>query len=122
MARTALASQALVDEGITVAMTAANVNGHSIDGGGDTILLVNNGSGASINVTIQTAATTDGLAVADQVVAVAVGALKAIGPFRSATYDRAAGDTDGGKVYVDFSAVTTVTCAARGLSGAPPPG
>lgn len=112
MARTALASHALVDEGVAVTMTAANVDGHSIAGGGDVILLVENGSAGSINVTIQTAATTDGLAVADQVVAVAAGALKAIGPFKPTTYDRASGAADAGKVYVDFSAVTTVTCAA----------
>jgi hypothetical protein len=115
MARTALASQAVVDEGLTVSLTAANVDGHSIDGGGDVILLVENGSASSINVTVQTAATTDGLAVTDQVVAVAAGALKAIGPFRSTTYDRASGATDAGMVYVDFSAVTTVTCAALSI-------
>lgn len=115
MARTALATQQSVDEGITVAFTAANADGHSVEGGGDVILLIENGSGSSINVTVQTAATTDGLAVSDQVVAVAAGALKAIGPFRPTTYDRASGASDAGKVYVDFSAVTTVTCAALGV-------
>lgn len=112
MARTALASQQVVDEGITVALTAANVDGHSIVGGGEVVLLVQNSSAASINVTIETAATTDSLAIADQVVAVAAGALKAIGPFRATTYDRASGAVDAGKVYVGFSAVTSVTVAA----------
>lgn len=115
MARTALASHAVVDEGVAVTMSAANVDGHSIAGGGDVILLVENGSGSSINVTIQTPATTDGLAVADQVVAVAAGVTKAIGPFRPATYDRPTGAADAGLVYVDFSAVTSVTCAALEL-------
>lgn len=112
MARTALASQTVVDEGITVALTAANVDGHKIAGGGEVILLVQNDDAAPVNVTIQTASTQDGLAVADQVVAVAAGALKAIGPFRSSTYDRASGSADAGMVYVDFSAVTDLTCAA----------
>lgn len=115
MARTALASQATVDEGITVAFTAANVDGHSIAGGGDVLLLVNNASAGSINVTVQTPGTTDGLAIAEQVVAVAAGAIKAIGPFRSTTYDRPSGAADAGMVYVDFSAVASVTVAALGI-------
>lgn len=115
MARTALATQPIADEGTVVAMTAANVDGHTIDGGGDVILKVLNGSGGSINVTVQTAATEDGLAVAEQVVAVAAGATKYIGRFRPATYDRPSGAADAGKIYVDFSAVTSVTCAALGV-------
>jgi hypothetical protein len=115
MPRSALATQQAVDEGITVAFTAANAAGHSIAGGGDVVLLVNNASGGSINVTVQTAATEDGLAVADQVVAVAAGAIKAIGPFRATTYDRAGGAADPGTVYVDFSAVASVTVAALGV-------
>lgn len=115
MARTALASQQTDDAGITVAFTAANVDGHVIEGSGDTLLLVDNGSGGPINVTVQTPATQDGLAVAEQVVAVAAGAIKAIGPFKPATYDRPTGAADAGDVYVDFSAVATVTVAALGL-------
>lgn len=112
MARTALTPQHIVDEGIVPTYAAANVAGHSIPGDGDHILHVKNGSGSSINVTIQTAATEDGLAVADQIVAIAAGAEKFIGPFRPATYNRASGDpTDPGLVWVDFSAVTTVTVA-----------
>lgn len=112
MARTALVPVQAVDEGAVLALAAANVDGHSIPGGGDTVLIVNNGSGGSINVTIQTAATEDGLAIADQVVAVGAGVQKVIGPFRPGTYNRASGDTDPGLVYVDFSAVATVTCKA----------
>ena len=115
MARTALASQTIVDEGLTMTLSAANADGHYIDGGGDVFLVVLNGSGGSINVTVQTAATVSGLAVTDQVVAVAAGATKLIGPFPPATYDRASGASDAGKVYVDFSAVTTVTCGAYTL-------
>lgn len=115
MARTALATQPVVDEGTVVAMTAANADGHSLDGGGDVILKVTNGSGGSINVTVESAATEDGLAVADQVVAVAAGATKYIGRFRPTTYDRPTGAADAGKVYVGFSAVTSVTVAALGV-------
>jgi hypothetical protein len=112
MARTALATVAIVDEGAVAAFTAANVDGHTIPGGGNTRLLVTNGSASPIDVTVQTAATTDGLAVTDQVVTIAAGATKAIGPFRPTTYDRASGAVDAGLVYVDFSAVASVTVLA----------
>lgn len=112
MARTALTPVEAADEGAVWALAAANVDGHMIDGDGDIVLFVLNGSGGSINVTVQTAATEDGLAVAEQIVAVAAGVQKVIGPFRPNTYNRASGDTDGGKVYIDFSAVATVTCKA----------
>lgn len=112
MARTALVPAVAADEGVTLAFTAAPVDGHSIPGGGSVRLLVDNGSGSSINVTIQTPATQGGLAVADQVVPVAAGAIKAIGPFDSRLYDRPSGAADAGRVYVDFSAVASVTVAA----------
>lgn len=113
MARTTLATQASAATGTTVTMSAANVDGHFLDGGQAVLLLVTNASGGSINVTVQTPRTVDGLAVSDNVVAVGAGVTKVLGPFPSATYDRPAG-VDEGKVYVDFSAVSSVTCAAIG--------
>lgn len=109
MARTALASQAAVDEGLNLALTAANVDGHSIDA--DAILVVNNGSASPINVTIVTGGTMEGHAVADKVIAVPAGALRYIGDLQGSAYAQPSG-ADRGKVYVDFSAVATVTCAA----------
>lgn len=111
MARTALAAQQVTDSGLNATYSAANVDGHSIPGDGDGILHVKNGSGSSINVTIQTPGNVGGNAVADRVVAVPAGGERFIGPFDATAYNRAIGDTDGGKVYVDFSAVTTVTVA-----------
>lgn len=114
MARTALVPVSAVDIGIATPFTAANVAGHSIPGGGDTLLLVNNASGSPINVTVQTPATegTAGLAVAEQIVAVAAGTIATIGRFNPTLYDRPSGGSDPGLVYVDFSAVTSVTVAA----------
>lgn len=112
MPRTALATQTADSDGLTVAFTAANVDGHSIPGGGQTILLVDNASAGAINVTVQTPATQDGLAVAEQVVAVPAGATSAIAGLSSRTFDRPSGATDPGQVYVDFSAVASVTVAA----------
>ncbi len=112
MARTALASQTADADGLAVSFTAANADGHSIDGGGDVILLVANASGGDVDVTIQSAATQDGLAIADQVVTTATGTTVAIAGLAARTYDRASGATDAGKVYVDFESVSSVTVAA----------
>lgn len=107
MARTDLAVQPVVVSGLAAVYTAANVDGHSIDNKPGMVLHVKNGSGVSINVTCQTPATVGSLAVAEDIVAVAAGAEKFIGPFDPGLFNQAGGD-----VYVDFSAVTTVTVAA----------
>jgi hypothetical protein len=112
MARTLLASQ--TDDG-EVEFTAANVAGHMLGGGGDTILLVDNASGGDVDVTVQTAAQVDGLAVADKVVTVTDGTIARIGPFEPDAYDRATGAADPGTVYVDFESVTDVAVAALGI-------
>lgn len=112
MARTALASQTADSDGLTVAFTAANVDGHSIEGGGDVILLVDNASAGDITVTVQTPATQDGLDVAEQPVTVTAGTMAAIAGLHPRTFDRPTGVADAGDVYVDFSAVTSVTVAA----------
>lgn len=83
-------------------------------GGGDTFkptndrakLLVNNGGGASINVTIPTPGTVGGLAVADRVVAVTNGTIKAIPLLKNLYQDPADGLID-----ITYSAVTSVTVA-----------
>jgi len=109
MARTALTVNEVVRAGVAFSPSAANVDGHSLanDRNAALFLYVNNGSGSSVTVTIQTPGTVDGLAVADRTVAVAAAAEKLIGPFPSGVYDQS-----DGAVYVDFSAVTSVTVAA----------
>lgn len=109
MARTLLATQAISEQGTVPAYTAANVDGHFVSVPG--ILHVKNGGGSSINVTVQTAQTVEGRAVADDVIAVAAGAEKMIKLSSSSLLVRPAGQTDAGYAYVDFSGVTTVTVA-----------
>ena len=108
MARTALTPTALASTGATVSLAAANVDGHTIPGTGDVFLLVFNGSGGSINGTAVTPGTQDGLAIADEVVAVANGAQKIIGPFAPRSFT----DEADNLVDINFSAVTTVTVQA----------
>ena len=90
-------------------LTAANVDGDIIDSG-QVRLWVTNGSGASISVTVQATGIVDDLPLTNLVVAVAAGATALIGPFPKRAFGRPTGD-DKGRVYVDYSAVTTVTRA-----------
>lgn len=112
MARTALALQVPVRAGLTPSFTAANVDGHSIANDGHTCIEVKNASGSPINVTFPIPVLVDGQAVTSLVVSIpATTGDKIIGPFPPATYNQA-----DGKLYVDFSAVTSVNCAAIQVS------
>lgn len=109
MARTALAAQTIPEAGLTPAYTAANVDGHACSPG-RTILHVKNGSGVSINVTVQTGALFHGRAVGDDVVAVPAGAERLIALNNRELLGRPT-PPDIGLCWVDFSAVTSVTVA-----------
>lgn len=111
MARSALAVQTVTITGLNPSFTAANVDGHSIVNDGRTVLYVKNGGAGSVNVTIQTPGSVDGNAIADRVVAVPAGEDRIIGPFAPRVYNQQSG-ADAHAVYVDFSAVTSVTVAA----------
>lgn len=115
MARTELATQTAVAAGLTATFSAANAAGHWFDP--SAIVEVVNGSGGSIDVTLTTPETRAGLAVADPVIAVGAGVRVhiAIPQSQAATYIQpTAGTAYDGKVFIDFSAVTSVTCAAIG--------
>jgi hypothetical protein len=111
MPRTALNPQTVTIAGLTPAYTAANVDGHSIVTNGRQFLHVKNGGGAPITVTVQTPVTVKGRAVAEDTVTVTNAQERMIGPFTVGVHDQASG-ADRGKVYVDFSAITSVTVAA----------
>lgn len=110
MARQALTVQRVVPTGVVPSTTAGHTDGHKFPNNGRQWVEVTNGGVGSINVTAQTPATQSGLAVAEQVVAVAAGATKRIGPFDKATYNQVGG-TDDGQVYIDLSGTTSVTIA-----------
>lgn len=111
---------------LTVQTASRSANGQSLAGvaaagGGDTfvntgqeILVVKNGGGAGITVTITTPATVDGLAVADLTATIAAGETRSIGPFPPSIYN----DTgvNGGNVSVGYSSVTSVTVAVLKVS------
>lgn len=113
MARDSVTTQKITRAGLIPTFTAASVNNDVIDAGA-VILEVNNGSASSINVTVNSPLTVDGLTVGPLVVAVAAGATKRIGPFPPSTFARTVAP-DVGRVYVDYSAFASVTRAVVSL-------
>ena len=94
--------------GTVVALAAAT------DMEGDAVRLsnkiwINNGSLASVTVTLITGGTAEGLAVDDPTVTITAGQAKLIGPF-PAVFGQPAG-VDGGWVFINYSSITSVTRA-----------
>lgn len=99
----------------TTKRTANDITWAAASGGGDKfvntgkeLLLVKNGSGGSINVTIATPNTVDGLTIADKVIAVADGKTAVLGPWPPATYSNA---SDSKKAAVTYSGTSSVEVA-----------
>lgn len=102
------------EAGAALTYAAASSGGDDFVNSSDRIALhVKNGSASSINVTIAaqtTSATVPGLGIvtkANQVVAVAAGADRIIGPFPPKAFNSSTS-----KVSISYSATTTVTVAA----------
>jgi hypothetical protein len=116
MARTALAPTTVALTGTTVTLVAANADGYAIAPQSKAVaLLVDNGGGAPIDVTIDVpnTDTATGLSYVEPVITVPAGATRYIKiPFGGAF----AHSEDGNKVYVDFSAVTSVTVALLNIA------
>jgi hypothetical protein len=110
MARTALNPTSITINGVAPTLAAANVDGIWIQNKGREYIHVLNGSGAPITVTVVTAKTAEGRAIADDTVTIPAGQARLIGPFRHNLHDNPAPDK--GKVFINFSSVTTVTIAA----------
>lgn len=98
--------------GLTLTTQAAAAGGDTLQNDGQTVLYVKNGGGASINVTLVPAATPDGLAFQNRVVAVGAGAERLIGPFPPVWFNNV-----DGQVAVTYSAVTSVVVAGIGVLG-----
>lgn len=88
-------------------------NDHLMANSGRTILFARNDGTASHDVTIQAPGNVGGgLDVPDEVVSVAAGETKAIGPLDPAIMNRSA-DPDAGKVYVDVASSDIVFFAVK---------
>lgn len=114
MARSTPATQSVTADGLAANMTAPSVDGDIADCGAGVYMTVNNGSGASITVTLQTPGTSYGLAIADRIITVAAGAVKDI-PLPRYLRQEADAATGPGQALVDFSSVASVTRAVKKL-------
>ena len=97
-------------DGVALSMVAAAGGGDAFPNDGETLFVVTNGGGGSINVTVAPVGKTpQGYTIKDVVVAVAAGATKYLGPFDQSIFNDSTG-----KVAVTYSGVTTVTVGAIG--------
>lgn len=111
MARTVVATQPVPITGLNgIALTAPTLEGDVVEVGAQNTLLVLNESAGVVTVTVQTPGDVNGLAIQENAVAVAAGAMLAVALDKT-TYARANGSVDAGKAYVDYDAVGSVTRA-----------
>jgi hypothetical protein len=89
-------------------------NGNRFTNTGREVVEINNGGGAPITVTIQTALTYQGYAIANQDVSVTNGTAKWIGPFDTALFNDTSEDSSGA-VHMTFSSGTSVTARVTRL-------
>lgn len=85
-----------------------------VNDSGAAILHVKNGSGVTVTVTVQSVGEVDGIEIGDMTIAIPSGGEAFAGTFAPDTYNQGEDpdvDVDFGKVYVDFSAATSVTVA-----------
>lgn len=113
MATTLIALQTTSRQGLQLTtQAAASGDGNAFDNSNqDVLLFVNNGGGGSINVSVDTPESYDGIAIPAQVIAVPAGQARYIGPFPS-RYSQVDTDNNLGRaVKVTYSGVTSVTVA-----------
>ena len=104
---------------VSPARAASNFDGVAAAAGGDQfvntgseLLVIENGSGAQMTLTVTTTKQIDGEAVADKTVDIPAGERHLIGPFPPAIYN----DNDN-KVSLAYSSETSVTVAVAKPSG-----
>jgi hypothetical protein len=119
MARTALTVNAIVVAGLAdPAATTGTADGHKITyPSGKVFLEFNNANASARVVTIQTPLTVRGYAVADESVTIPGSASR----FKSGVYDtslfnRLAGTTDSGSIYLDYPAGQHTDITVRAFS------
>ncbi len=111
MARQSVTTQQITRAGVNVALTAPNADGDIVDTG-NVALIVDNGGGAPITVTIITPGTVQGQAIADLAVTIPAAGRRFIGPLPTSLFAQPADAVAGAlRALVDYSAITSVTRA-----------
>jgi len=90
--------------GVELILTAAAGGGDAFANDGQTVFILNNGSGGDIVATFVTQATKDGLAVADRAVTITAGDLESVADLDPEVYN----DTSG-LCQVTYDGVTSLT-------------
>lgn len=110
MPRTEPATLAVPPTGVAQALTAPDALGDIVEVGAGLTLVVRNDSGGAIIVTAQTPHQVEGVDVDEVALSVPAGEVGflALDP---RLFRRNPGDTDAGKAWIDYSAVTSVTRA-----------
>jgi len=93
-----------------ITMAAAAAGGDKFDNTGSELVLIKNGSGSPVTLTITTPATMDGLAVTDRTVAIPAGEMHLLGPWPTKYYN-----DSNGQVSLGYSAETSVEVAIIGV-------
>ena len=110
MAYTNLAVQGTSSAGLEPTYSAAVLtDGNMFRNTGKEILHVVNADASPTTVTLVTPATVAGLAIADQTIVIAAGEERMMGHLDPNVYNQSG--TDAGKVYVQYTNVTSVTVA-----------
>ncbi len=101
-----LTVQSIVRAGLETTYAACDAGGDEFANSGDEFIHIKNDAVAEQILTIETAATVDGLAVADRTVAIPASEERMIGPFPTSAYN------DGDDlVQLTYDAVVTLTIA-----------
>lgn len=99
-----LAVQNISISGLEATKTACAGGGDVFPNDGNTMIIIENGSGGDITVTATTSKSIQGLAVADAAVVVTAGEERAIGLFDPALFNNSSG-----QVALTYSGVTSLT-------------
>jgi hypothetical protein len=103
-----LTVQSTSRSGLDAAGSAADALGDEWPNTGVEMVLIKNGGGSGITVTLDIKSTVDGAAVTDPTVSIGAGVTKLIGPFPPPYYN----DSTTNRAKVSYSGVTSVTVLA----------
>ncbi len=107
MARVTLIASVLAPGGVVFSPVAAETDGNAVKNEGNQFFYIKNGSGGAVTITFQTPRTVDGIAIEEVTDSLGAGNEEMYGVFSTHVFNQS-----NGEVWVDFSAVASVTIQA----------